>query len=389
MGSRTKMDQGTAEQVKTRLSGQVMGSLGILVLNLGKKLGVWEAMRGGENYTPGQLASKTGLSQRYLEELLRAATLHDYIEFTEANDQHTEETDWDSGIQLSNGAFKLGNALEEVLFDEDNPNFYGNKLTTALNFSGAPYAKLMEAFKDDTGVPYTLYGEDFPKFVEDAHKDIYQNDLKDWLKREEFAEVRTKLNAGGSVLDLGCGSGLSSISFAEEFPNATIHAVDRDEKSIEKTKVNMKIAEGKNLIRKGQIQVHCCMAHEANISSSSVDVVLLFISLHDMNNPSEVLASVKDLLSSDGSILVLEFTSPDSFTSLLTGEDLDQRSQSTLLYSASVLHCLPVSKVHQPSQAIGTCLSTPTMKAVARKAGYNDVTAIKVNADMTVFSVKK
>jgi len=42
-----------------------------------------------------------------------------------------------------------------------------------------------------------------------------------------------------------------------------------------------------------------------------------------------------------------------------------------------------------PFQAIGTCLSTPTMKAVARKAGYNDVTAIKVNTDMTVFSVKK
>jgi len=219
---------------------------------------------------------------------------------------------------------------------------------------------------------------------------MYLTQTKDWMGKPELAGVKTILDKGGVVLDLGCGSASSSIAMANAFPDCTVHAVDCDQASMEKGKVNIKAAEERGEVREAQVVPHCCFAHEAPISPGSVDVVLIYISLHDMNNPSEVLASTQTLLSPGGTVLVLEFTAPESFSSLMSGKaSAKQRGLSTFCYSASVLHCLPVSKVETPSQAVGTSFSLPTMKAVAAKAGFSRVSTLKANDAMTMFVINK
>merc|ERR1719167_717032 len=357
--------------------------MGIIVLNLGKETGTWEAMKGGEPVTPAQLAKKSNLSERYLEELLRAGALHGYVQFLPGG-VTKKEADWDSGMEATmDETYSLSSEMEEVLFDSKSPNYYGHEFSLPMFLVGKPFEKLVQAFKDDTGVPYSLYGEKFPNYVEMSHKNIYQTQIKEWLRNEELVDLRKSLVEGGVVLDLGCGNGWSSISVAEEFPNSKVHAVDLDEVSIDNTKANVADAVSKTLIGPEQIIPHCCFAHEADIPTGSVDLAMLFICLHDMHNPSEVLKSTTDLLKPDGTILVLEFTNPDSFSEAF------ESPVSKFCMSASVLHCLPVAKVETPSQAVGTCFSLKTMMKVAEKAGFTRVISFKANDMMTLFVIRK
>ena len=131
-----------------KVMGEVTGMMGVMLLNLGKETGVWKAMRGGESVTPSQLAQTSGLSERYLEELLRAAALHGYLRYSPGSEPVTK--DWDSGITVMGGeTFALGAEMEEVLFDEDSPNFYGHDISLPMFLTGAPFDKLIKSLQID------------------------------------------------------------------------------------------------------------------------------------------------------------------------------------------------------------------------------------------------
>ena len=154
---------------------------------------------------------------------------------------------------------------------------------------------------------------------------------------------------------MGCGAGHSSISVAEAFPLVTVHAVDCDKTSMDKAAVNISTAVEEKRIRPGQVVTHCCMAHEASVTPGSVDMVLTWIALHDMHNPSHVLSTVKPMLAPGGCMLVLEFSNPDNYTDIadLSQDDTTNlRGQAKFCLSVSVLHCLPVSKTVDPSQVL-------------------------------------
>ena len=156
------------------------------------------------------------------------------------------------------------------------------------------------------------------------------------------------------MLDLGCGNGMSSISVAAAFPKITVHAVDCDETSMDKARVNISQAEGEETVNRGQVVPHCCLAHEAAVEAGTVDLVLVWVALHDMHNPSHVLATVKDILRPGGAVLVLEFNSPDNFAEMASDRSeaaAQLRGQAQFCLSVSTLHCLPVAKALQPSQA--------------------------------------
>ena len=53
-----------------RLFESILGTLDILTMFLGHELGLYQAMAGGKQFTPSELAGRTGTSQRYIREWL-------------------------------------------------------------------------------------------------------------------------------------------------------------------------------------------------------------------------------------------------------------------------------------------------------------------------------
>ena len=123
----------SSEDVKNLLVNQVQASLGISLLHVGLQTGVWRAMASNKPpipMTPHQLATLTGLSERYLEELLRACALHGYVTFNaKKSEMDVPEANWDSGIRRDGGTFLLSPQLSEVLVNEESPFYYGSHLS--------------------------------------------------------------------------------------------------------------------------------------------------------------------------------------------------------------------------------------------------------------------
>ena len=84
--------------------------------------------------------------------------------------------------------------------------------------------------------------------------------------------------------------------------------MDCDAVSMAKARRHIATAETEGRISVGQVVGHQCLAHQANVEAGTVDMVMVWIALHDMHNPSHVLETVKGMLRPDGCVLVLEFT---------------------------------------------------------------------------------
>jgi hypothetical protein len=73
-------------------------------------------------------------------------------------------------------------------------------------------------------------------------------------------------------------------------------------------------------------------------------------------------------LKPDGTVLVAEVRSPDTFEDFL---DPALREQGLRLYTQSLRMCLPSSMSERGGAALGTCgLNEPTARALATAAGF-------------------
>ena len=88
------------------------------------------------------------------------------------------------------------------------------------------------------------------------------------------------------------------------------------------------------------------------------DFALAVECVHDMSNPVSVLAAMRRLVGEGGTALVVDEKVADQFTA--PGDDIER-----FMYGFSILHCLPVGMVEQPSAATGTVMRSDTLRNYA------------------------
>jgi len=107
------------------------------------------------------------------------------------------------------------------------------------------------------------------------------------------------------------------------------------------------------------------------------DLVTVFEALHDMPQPVEALAAIRQLLSDDGTAIIADERVRESFT----WPNADER----LFYSWSVLFCLPTGMAEQPSAGTGAVMRLPTLRDYAKQAGFRDVEVLPIENDLWRF----
>jgi 2-polyprenyl-3-methyl-5-hydroxy-6-metoxy-1,4-benzoquinol methylase len=330
--------------------GEIMiAAMELQTIYLGDRLGLYAALRDGGAATAGELAARAAIDQRYAQEWLEQQAMAGIIDVD------------DVAAAADARRFSLPSGHAEVLLDQESPYLLGPVTRFIVGFSQR-LPDLQVAYRTGAGIDWADYGADVIEAQEALNRPQFQHYLHDWVA--DLPDVAARLEAGGRVADIGCGTGWSSVWFARHYPAARVDGIDIDRGSIERARrraVDEGVAD----------RVRFLMATEeaAAEGRGAYDLVAIFEALHDMADPVSVLRGALDLLAPGGAVLIADERTDEAFN---TAPD----SMDRMFYGYSVLGCLPNGRIGPTTVATGTVIRAETVERFAREAGFAAVTVL-------------
>jgi SAM-dependent methyltransferase len=337
---RITMDDNRAAEFTGRVLADTAAAATIVLAALGDRLGLFKDLAEHGPAASGELASRTGLSERYVREWLAGMFAAGYL--TRDDARHS---------------YALPAEHAPVLATEPGPAFFGGvhqELIGAIQ----RYDQVAEAFRRGGGVrPSDLHPDVWTgtsRFTAQWHQNML---VQQWLPL--VPEVTARLRSGGRVADVGCGTGQALIALARAFPAITGTGYDVHPPSVEQAR---RAAAEAGLADRISYQVLDAAAG----LPESFDVITTFDVVHDAVDPLGLLRSIRDALRSGGRYLCLEINCSD--------QPADNTGPvSALLYGFSILYCMTTS-LAEGGEGLGTLgLPEPVLRQLAAKAGFTDV----------------
>jgi 2-polyprenyl-3-methyl-5-hydroxy-6-metoxy-1,4-benzoquinol methylase len=338
-----------------RLFEAVLGMTDVYTVYMGDRLGIYEALADG-NATEAEIAAATGTDRRYLREWLEQQAVTGLIEVDDASKTEDERR------------YHLPDGYAEVLVERDNPAYMA---AFARMMAGIvrPLPQVLEAFRTGQGVPYADFDADFLEGQGEMNRVQFVNSLaSEWMPA--LTDVHERLQSGGRVADVACGTGWSTIALARAYPNAEVHGLDLDEASIELARAN---AEQEGV----DVPFEVRDAADPGLSGR-YDLVTCFEAVHDMARPVDSLRGMRSLLADGGVVLIADERVADRFTA--PGDEVER-----VMYGFSVFHCLAVGLEEQPSAATGTAMRADTLRRYAEDAGFTSFEVLPIENDFWRF----
>jgi 2-polyprenyl-3-methyl-5-hydroxy-6-metoxy-1,4-benzoquinol methylase len=259
-----------------------------------------------------------------------------------------------------------------VLIDPESLSGMASFIQLAIGMF-VPLAELTAAFRTGAGVPYAHYGEDTHDGIARSNRPAFTHLLaQEWIPAMADIDARLRSDPPARIADIGMGQAWSSIALARAYPNARIDGFDLDEASVRAARENVREAGLDD-----RVSIHLRDAGDPDLAGN-YDLALAIECIHDMANPVAVLCAMRRLVGPGGTVLIVDERVPDEFTP--NGTQLDR-----LMYSLSVLHCLPVGRVDQPSVATGTVMRRATFGRYAEEAGFTSVEELPIEYDFWRF----
>ena len=352
----TEVDAAQRDAFAERLFGAALGAYELMTVHLGDRLGYYRALAEHGESTPAELAAATGTAERYAREWLEQQAVAGILDVD------------DVGADPAERRFSLPAGHAEVLSDRDSLAH-----VTPLARYGVVFAHVLpaveEAFRSGGGVSWEDFGELGREAQGDANRPVFSNLLgAEWLPTIEDVHERLVAEPPARVADVACGAGWSSIAIARAYPKVTVDGLDLDEASVELARTNLA---GTGVEDRVSFQHRDAGDPEL---AGSYQLVTVFEALHDMSQPVEVLRALRSLVAEDGAVIIMDERVADSFTA--PGDEIER-----LMYTYSILCCLPVGLADSPSAGTGTVMRADTVRRYASEAGFTDVEVLPIEHD--------
>jgi ubiquinone/menaquinone biosynthesis C-methylase UbiE len=182
-------------------------------------------------------------------------------------------------------------------------------------------------------------------------------------------QVVEALNAGGTALDVGCGSGRAVIALANAYPKARLFGYDGHAGSVERARTNAKAA---GVADRVTFETVDC----TRLPSAQFDFIATFDVIHDSVDPVGLLKSIRGALKPDGTYLMVEVNVSNNL------ED-NINPMGRMMYSASTLYCMTVSLAHGGA-GIGAMMGEPKARELAQSAGFTQFNRLPVKDAFSV-----
>ena len=347
----------TIEAFGDKLFGDVLGALSTYAVTIGVSLGWYDALAAADAMTASELASATDTDARYAQEWLEQQTVTGYVRVEDAD------------AAAADRRFSIAPAAAEILTDRSSLAYMAPfaGLTSAF---GRNLHAVIEAYRTGAGFGWDEHGDHARCGQAEANRPMFLNVLgQEYLA--SIPAVDVALRNGGTVADIGCGLGWSSIGIAQAYPLATVDGYDIDAPSVERARVHAAEAGVADRVR-----FHTVDAGE--IQRDGYDLVVALECVHDMPDPVSVLAAMRSMADPAGTVIIMDERVGESFT----GEP-DPVEQ--LMYGFSLICCLPDGRNAPRSVATGTVMRPATLERYALDAGFSGVEILPIENDFFRF----
>jgi len=333
------VDEAKLQQLLGKMLGEAGAAMGIGLVLLGDKLGLYKALASAGPLTSSELASRTCTVGRYVREWAAAQAAAGYINFDPASER-----------------FSISPEQALLLANEDGPAFFPAMFEIAAA-AARDLPKVETAFRTGGGVGWHEHDPCLFRGTERFFRPGYAAHLvSEWIPALEG--VKEKLDRGAHVADVGCGHGASTILLAKAFSKSQFAAFDYHEPS---------------LVRAREVAREHGVADRITFRRASAkefpgtyDLVAFFDCLHDMGDPVGVAAHVCSSLKPDGTWMIVE-----PFASDRMADNLNPIGR--LFYSASTQICVPASLSQEIGLGLGTQAGEARLREVIEAGGFSRV----------------
>lgn len=341
-------DETKAEAFAERFMTALNESALVVMISVGHRTGLFDAMDSQPPLTSPQLAEKAGLNERYVREWLGAMTTGRVVEYDPSSQTYllpAEHARW--------------------LTRRVSPENMAVTAQWVAVLAGVE-TEVVEKFKQGGGVPYQCFHRFHETMAEESAQTVAAALHEHILPMKP--ELSTQLEKGIDVLDVGCGAGRSACALAEAFPNSRFTGYDLCEEAIA-----MATAEAK---KRGLSNI----TFEArDVTALDVedrfDLVTGFDVVHDQKEPATVLANIYQALKPGATFLMQDIAGSSHLE-----KNLDH-PLGTFTYTISTMHCMTVS-LAQGGQGLGTMWGEELAESMLNDAGFEGIEKRKLPHDI-------
>lgn len=339
--------QKTADALVARLFEASLGALDVMSVYVGDRLGLYKALHDGGMATSSELASRSGIDERYAREWLEQQAATGILE--------VDDIDAAAGDRR----FSLPEAFAEPLLNKDSAWSIA-PLGRSIVACAKVMPQLLEAYRTGGGVEWATYGPDMIEAQGDFNRPWLINSFgTEMLPAIPTIHDRLLADPPAQVADVACGVGWAAISMARAYPKVRVDGFDLDESSIELAQQNAREAGVSD-----RVTFH--VRDVAVAEAAHYDVAVIIEAVHDMTQPVSVLSSVRRMLRPGGVALIADEKTADTFTA--PADELER-----MYYGFSIFTCLPAAMTERPTAATGAVMRASTMHRLGSEAGFQVV----------------
>lgn len=335
-----QLDTSRMDAFGERLLGVLNQGALALLLSIGHRTGLFDAMAKLAPSTSEEIARAAKLNERYVREWLGGLLTARVVE-------HDPKTN----------TWTLPAEHAALLTRAAAPNNIG-AFMQYIGTLGSVEDRIVDCFKQGGGVPYS----EFTRFHEVMAEDSGQTTVSALFDHviPLVPGLHEKLEAGIDVLDLGCGRGIAVRMMAARYPKSRFRGIDFSAEAIDWAREQAAADRLSNLR-------YDAMDAAAFAERESYDVIFTFDAIHDQARPDIVLANIARALRPDGVYLM-----QDIHASSLPHENMDHPA-GTLLYTISTMHCMTVSLAQPGGMGLGTMWGRQLAEKMLREAGFQSI----------------
>ena len=259
--------------------GDFGAPLSAALITIGDKIGLFTALAQGGPLTSGELAERTGTTERYVREWASGLAAAGYLDYA------------------GDSRYRLSEEQAVVFTDETSPAYVTGGFQAMLAATRI-VPRAVEAFRTGAGIGWHEHDPELFQETERFFRPGYAANLvQSWIPALEGVDAR--LRPGGVVADVGCGHGASTILMAQAYPASVFRGFDYHQASIEAAR---KAASEAGVGDRVTFEV----ASATDYPGTDYDLVCHFDCLHDMGDPVGAATHTWRSLATQGAWLLVE-----------------------------------------------------------------------------------